>query len=136
MSECGHCGGSGWVGRFEDKIHCPDCDESGNANSGKLKRLQEQVDHLSQFAKCSRDGRDGIAHGGASVCQQCHNVLESRCKSLSEELEAANKRIGELEDVLREVEECRIFCRDSMDIDNYVTDGVRVALHGPSKETP
>lgn len=35
--------------------------------------LQEQVDYLSQYAKCSRDLQNGHLHGGAAVCQVCFN---------------------------------------------------------------
>lgn len=47
-------------------------------------RLQEQVDHLSQYAKCSKDTGDHIGHGGAAICIQCMNFIESKNASLVE----------------------------------------------------
>jgi hypothetical protein len=52
----------------------------------KCNRLKEQVDHLSQYAHCSMDYKDGYSHGGASVCQICFNNMIMEKDSEIEEL--------------------------------------------------
>ena len=69
-------------------------------------RLQEQVDHLSQYAHCSLDRSDTIAHGGASVCQSCYNTL-------TQEVEQAHRIQGAL---LADMSELKRKMRDEQNV--------------------
>lgn len=51
----------------------------------------------------------------------------SKIQKLIEENAAMREAIGEAHTALSQLDECRIFCADSMDIDSYVTDDCATA---------